>query len=134
MAVLAADIQAFTPLAAVTTARCQVHLDAALLEVDATEWGSLYDRGVLYLAAHMTYLFEVAGATPPGGPVQSESLGDASVSYAVAQMNDSDLSRTAWGSEFRRLRNIVGLSPTVTTAESRGFEVEPDEDEEDGFA
>ena len=78
-------------------------------------------NAVMYLAAHMMFVlgFTSASGAPPGGAggigaVQSESIGDASVSYATNAFLkgggalDDDLRSTVWGRMYLRLLRLNG--------------------------
>lgn len=72
--------------------------------LDETYWGTKYDLGSKYLAAHMGTMY-LRGASA-GGPVASESLGDASISYAVMASTDS-LMDTPYGRAYRNLTRML---------------------------
>ncbi len=72
---------------------------------------SRYDRGVVCLAAHRLFAAHPELVEP--GPVQSESVGGVSRSYAVAAVGGRELSSTSAGREFVRLRRQLGLGYTV---------------------
>jgi hypothetical protein len=79
-------------------------------ELGFDAWGVLYERGLMYLAAHL-----LAAARPdlystsPSGPLQSETVGQVSRTYAVTA-SSTNYSTTRFGSEFERLRRSLGLS------------------------
>jgi hypothetical protein len=88
----------------------------AELQVHAPTWGARNDLGVIHLAAHALMLAhpEVVDS----GPVQSESVGGVSRTYAVSStINPSELERTPAGREFKRqraaVRQSLGLSAMV---------------------
>lgn len=58
-------------------------------QLDPDVWENKLDRGALYLAAHLAKL-GASGAVGSAGPVQSESVGQVSRSYAVAQLDSGD--------------------------------------------
>lgn len=111
MAVTWADVIAIEPLAAdVDAAARTIFLDTAALLVDVDEWGALYDKGVLYMAAHLGLLssWSVSGAGGAVGPVVSESLGPMSRSYAnlfQASASEGALGTTKWGKIYLSLLN-----------------------------
>jgi hypothetical protein len=83
----------------------------AQLQVSASAWGDLYELGVTYLAAHL-----LLGSHPEvegPGPVQSESVGSVSRSYAVAGSVFHNIMRTSAGREFLRLRSLLGLGSAL---------------------
>jgi hypothetical protein len=84
----------------------------AEIQVRESVWGARYDLGVVHLAAHALMLAhpEVIDS----GPVQSESVGGVSRTYAVAStINPSELERTPAGREFKRMRRSLGLAAMV---------------------
>jgi hypothetical protein len=113
MAVTRAAIVARVPaLDAVTNpSEWDAAIADAQLQVAASAWGDMYELGVVYLAAHLLL------ATHPDiegpGPVQSESVGSVSVSYAVSGSVFHNLMRTSAGREYRRLLRTLGLSVSV---------------------
>lgn len=103
-------------------------------EETGPRWGSynasacsLKKRGMFAYAAHKAVLAKaVARATAAGAiaappsRVASKSVGDESVSYAVAAPGSSgeaaqagDLNTTSYGLEFMRLRKRAGAGPVV---------------------
>lgn len=109
MAVSWDDVIAIEPLATDVDADAQtLFLATAALLVDADEWGGLYDKGVLYMAAHLGLLsaWSLAGAGGAAGPVTSETLGPMSRSYAnlfQASATDGVLGTTKWGKLYLML-------------------------------
>lgn len=73
------------------------------------QWGTYLDLAVKYLAAHTGALILRGGGLGATGPVTSESLGDASRSYAVGSVMASatDLDATIWGKRFKLLARGV---------------------------
>lgn len=114
MAVARDDIIARWPALAALPAGAE--WDAAItdagLQLGAAAWGELLDLGTVHLAAHgmMTAHPEVSGP----GPIQSESVGGVSRTYAVtAAAAGGHLSSTPAGLAFLRLRRSLGLGYTV---------------------
>jgi len=83
----------------------------AELQVSADAWGSLYDLGVIHLAAHLLSVNhpEFVGA----GTVQSESVGPLSRTYAVATPSRNVIASTPAGKEYLRVRGSLGLGFSV---------------------
>ena len=78
--------------------------------LDADRWGEYLDLAVRYLAAHTGALSLRGAAGGSTGPVASESLGDASRSYAVSVISASQpsaLNSPIWGQQFRMLARGV---------------------------
>jgi hypothetical protein len=80
----------------------------------------------MYLAAHLMFSLGAASASgaPPGaggggGPVQSESIGDSSVSYAATSFlrNDGsaleDYRSTVWGRRYLQLLRLNQPGPVI---------------------
>ena len=87
--------------------------DAAAL-MDITKWGTRYDTGQAFLAAHYVAL----SSTDSGsggvsvGPVSQATTGSLSVSYAVTaakDMSDAMYGSTVYGQRYLSLRKLVGL-------------------------
>lgn len=85
----------------------------ALREVDSSWTEGDYATAIMYLVAHMMategHLASAGGPLATSGPVSSEKLGDASVSYASrsasgAAFDEADLQSTAYGLRFLTLR------------------------------
>lgn len=107
-------------------------LQRADVETGSTRWGnyddfSIKQLGMFNFAAHqLTMTMMNATATTTGGApssvaqVQSKSVGDESVSYAIntqgIKAGDEGLSATAYGQEFIRLRRRVGRGGSSSNA------------------
>lgn len=70
------------------------------LQMNPDVWGSKLDMGAAWLAAHMATVGPRRKGV--GGPVQSESAGNVSRSYA-AIATTSSLAATSYGQEYERL-------------------------------
>lgn len=84
-------------------------LAQVLLRLSAAQWGTKLDLASVYLAAHHGVLSR-RGSAGAGGPIQSESIGGVSQSYAVFSPNGSDpfWDQSPWGKVFRQLlRELV---------------------------
>lgn len=108
------------------------YLEEADDETGSSRWGgyssnSLKARGLFAYAAHRAVVMKAAARAVeaggmPGAPkeVQSKSVGDESVSYAVptpeAGQADGygDLKATVYGQEFIRLRRRAGMGAATT--------------------
>lgn len=117
MAVTLAGFRArFPEFATAADATVLLCLDDAALEVAAGAWGTLYERGSYYHAAHFLALRIAAttGAIPGGGvpgDVASRAVGDVSVSFvrsAPGSASDSSFIRTAYGTEYLRMLRRAG--------------------------
>jgi hypothetical protein len=104
-----------TDLAAVTDETVTTAIGLAQDEIDAARWSAAevtddvtadayYDRASALLACHILTLRARQGAT--ASAVQSESVGDASVSYAVAQ-SMAALDATGYGQQYAAFRSSI---------------------------
>lgn len=83
--------------------------------LNATRWGTRLDDGALFLSAHLATLVARGGGLGGTGAVQSESLGDAAVSYAVSVAYQShSYDATVWGKEYQTMRDGLGVRTIVT--------------------
>jgi hypothetical protein len=82
----------------------------ALLEMNATAWGNLYERGAYALTAHLLTINNAMGDTRA---VVSRSVGDVSTSFASVSSNDSSYLSTKYGREYRRLQRLIGSGGIV---------------------
>ena len=115
MAVTWSRVSALAPALAAIPVLTQAEILAHVaVQLDEVALGDRYDTASLYLAAHLGTLV-LRDATGPGGPVASESVGEASRSYAVFSPMGSDavLDSTPWGKEFRRLCRVTCGGPRV---------------------
>lgn len=83
----------------------------AQLQVSSSVWGDLYELGVIYLAAHLLLVANPEVAGP--GPVQSETVGSISRTYAVTAPTREQLGSTLAGREHIRLRRQLGLGAAL---------------------
>lgn len=119
MAVTPAEFKIrFPEFGSVLDARVQLFLDDAELELDTSRWGDRYDKGQALLAAHyLTLSLKAAsGASSSSGTVASKSIGDVSVSYAVASSvskTEDFYSSTIYGLEYLVLARLVGAGMVV---------------------
>lgn len=98
-----------TPVATVDLA-----LADALLQINATNWGSKADLGQIYLAAHLLKTWELQSAAA-SGPVSSRKDGDLAETYAVitAPLSDAALQSTVWGSLYLEIRSTIFSLRTI---------------------
>ncbi len=99
----------FPEFDSVDDARVQLFLDDATLEVSKSNWGKLYDKGVLYLTAHELSI-GTATANGASGGIKSEaskSVGNVSVSYGSLNYNEYDnyYTTTAYGKKYIDMKN-----------------------------
>ncbi len=113
-----------TAFAAVADAIVLAAIVDANRHVDSSWLVSDYKSAIMLLAAHM--MVTEGALNPDGaavqavvsGPIQSESLGDASVSYAASNVSsgmsaeESELMSTVYGRRFAALRR-ANLGPAV---------------------
>lgn len=97
-----------------TDAQVERAIQEAETEVSATSWGGLYDRGVLYLSAH---ILKIRLAIESGDenlqsllPLSVKTIGDVSYSlgsYLVNSTKALNFNLTPYGQEYFRLRKLV---------------------------
>lgn len=115
MAATVAQVRAIAPeFATVSDSDVQAFLDDAALQLNASIWGAKRDLAHKYLAAHLlgTARPDLAMAA---GPVQSESVGQVSRSYAVqtSAQPGSQFDATRHGREYRRMVLQLGAGLQV---------------------
>ncbi len=111
----------FPEFAAVDDSRIQIFIDEAELDVGPA-WGTLIDRGILYLTAHYLTLNErqsTSGyASGTVGVVTSKSIGDVSKSYGTIKqddLEDSYLAQTSYGLFYASMLTRVGMGAVAVT-------------------
>lgn len=116
----ASDLKAKFPLfASVDNGVVTEFLAEAGRSVDDTWITGDQANAIMYLACHLMFVLGVTGSggAPPGGAggsgvVQSQSIGDASVSFAVNSFlkgggdDRDDLRSTVWGRQYLRLARL----------------------------
>jgi len=113
MTVTPADIKArFPEFDTVSDGRIAIFIADATIEVDADEWGVYADKGITYLTAHFLTLAtgSAGGGAGSVGPVQSQSVGDVSVTFASVAGGNADggaYGSTVYGQEYQRL--LIGM-------------------------
>lgn len=119
MAITWADVLAIAPdlsgVGATTQVAIVTDVNAQVVEGQFPSVAAA-DRARKYLAAHLATVSK-DGGRGAGGPVQSESMGGVSRSYAVFSPAGADpsLDATAYGKEYRRLlRQLVTRVGVVT--------------------
>lgn len=106
-----ADMKEYAPeFKDVNTAKLQRCLDMATRFVSETAWGVKYDDGVLHLALHYLTL---AQRRDVSGSVQSEQVGDLSVTYGSDESDSSDYGSTSYGRIFYAMMKTLVLTPRV---------------------
>lgn len=92
----------------------------AAAEMDATVWGSFFERGALALAAYLLKLAKdsagaAAGGILPIGGTVSVKTGDLSLGFGgslgVWSISDAALGTNRYGLEYVRLRDLVVATP-----------------------
>lgn len=119
-------VQRFPALATMPGSFVQSFLDKAVALLDSYIWGDMYSEGVLLEAAHnavLEYQIQQAGIDGAiqmaGGPVNSIgvagiSVGMDSITSQAKGFSQAWYSRTIYGQEFLRLRNIIAPIGYVT--------------------
>lgn len=106
MSVLWSDVSALDPvLAAVPTVTQAAILTFVTTYLSPVSWGDKYDLATLLLAAHFGALNLRGGGSGGVGPVQSESAGSVSRSYATTSVAGASgaLGSTVWGQQYQTL-------------------------------
>jgi hypothetical protein len=114
MAIVWAQVQAIAPDVETTPSAARAlilaHVEA---NMSAAAWGARLTLGSIYFAAHLA-TFTCRSLRGEGGPVVSESLDGASVSYAAYIGGAADdLDATPWGRLYRSMRRQAGMGPIV---------------------
>ena len=117
MAITPADFKIRYPeFDSIADARVQTFLDEAILEVGEGAWGTLYEKGVFLLAAHMLAIDQLNQSSGGGGSVVGEltsrKIGDVTVTLASSQSSNDDdkwYTRTTYGAEYLRLKKRMGM-------------------------
>lgn len=119
MAITPADFKArYSEFDSVADARVQTFLDEAVLEVGQVPWGTLYEKGVFLLTAHMLVIDarNQAGANPgvpSPGQLASRKVGDVSVTFATQTTSpdgsDEWYLSSSYGFDYLRLKKRKGI-------------------------
>lgn len=113
MAVAYTDVQALNPqFAALTEGRIDPFLASARRRVNQAYWGTLYDDGVLYLAAHL--LAEAERSSGQAGPVTAMAAGAVSASFAApaSAAVPAHYASTQYGVTFYSLMKSLAFQAT----------------------
>lgn len=118
MAINPTDFKARYPeFLAIDDSRVQFYLDDALLEVGEQAWGSMYEKGVFLLAAHLLQLEldrieDDSSGSVTMNRVTSKKVGDVQVSFARATADSTEddwYLLTSYGVEYLRLKKRFGM-------------------------
>lgn len=94
-----------------------IFIEDAKAEISEKQWGQLYGRGVMALAAHLLRISFNLKESQGGAirPIASETAGELSVSYTQSISNPSDdfYQTSAYGQEYLRLRKLIGIGIIV---------------------
>jgi len=91
----------------------QSAIDEAVREVSQSVFGTRYDDGVKYLAAHLLAVMK-QGGNAPSGPVLAEHVGAIGRSYAIpAGITAESLAMTIYGRRYLEIRQQVAGGPRV---------------------
>lgn len=123
MALTPADFKIRYPeFDSVLDARVQFMLDDAALEVSEARWGTLNEKGVMLLAAHLLSIDQDNNDSDDDsggeGNLASKSIGDVSYSFSKATSESSSddwYLSTSYGSEYLRLKKRVGMGVVAVT-------------------
>lgn len=82
--------------------------------INARAWGSKANYARALFAAHLMKSRGVSGGgNAPGGPIQSEKVGDISTTYAVAPPTGNSFNNTPYGMQFEQLKKTLLIGPLV---------------------
>ena len=119
MALTPADFKARYPeFDSVDDARIQTFLDEAQLEVGEVPWGTLYEKGVFLLTAHLVVIDQrnqtsSGSGVPSPGQLASRKVGDVAVSFATQTTSpdgsDEWYLSSSYGAEYLRLKKRKGI-------------------------
>jgi len=119
VAVTAASFKAdprFSEFAAVADAMIDVWLTSTRQDLNADRWGSKYDEGLKFLAAHSMVMAGVVVSSSSASPtVSSKTVGPVTISYAVGSAGGSgdELESTTYGQIYLRKRRTIVRGPMV---------------------
>lgn len=98
-------------LASETTERINFFIDFARTFVCESKWGTKAKLATTVMAAHLATLSNRNGNS---GAITSEKVGDYSQNYGPgATGSDSELSQTAYGTQFLMLRKTLVTTPLI---------------------
>jgi len=104
----------FPEFATETDDRIQLFIDDAELILNATTWGTKYDLGVAYLAAHCLSIANLnsAGDFTPYGPLTGKAVDGTSISFASATyaIDDTFYASTSYGLRYISLRKSLQIA------------------------
>lgn len=105
----------FPEFATVDDSKIQIFIDDAILILNETFWGTKYDLGVSYLAAHFLSLAlsSEAGAASAIGAVSSRAVDGVSISYSTMtpeNHGDAYYSSTMYGQRYLALRRTLPVA------------------------
>lgn len=118
MALTPADFKIrFPEFEEIDNTRIQFFLNDAVLEVSESAWGTLYEKGVMSLSAHLLSISQSNQEDDDSddgetGNITSKSIGDVSYSFAKATSESSSddwYLQTSYGAEYLRLKKRVGM-------------------------
>lgn len=98
----------FPEFANTDPALIQIAINDAKLFVNKKVWGPKYLVGWKYFTAHLLASTPTSGGGGGGGgPIQSEKVGDLSVTYGSLSVSTQDHSTTAYGRIFDQLMRTL---------------------------
>ena len=107
MAITATNVKARAPeFASLSDATVDIFIADAATRLSSVVWGVYYASAHLYLTAHLLSVSYPNMATA-SGPVQSETVGQVSRSYAVSARAVSGSYQTKWGRLYKELSKLV---------------------------
>lgn len=108
----------FTVFSSISDDKIQIFIDEAEIVLNEVYWGSKYDLGLYYYAAHALAVnnYSEAGNTVSKSPVSGKSVDGSSTSYSTATLNnqsDNYYASTIYGQKYLTLRNSLGVPASV---------------------
>jgi len=113
----------FPEFVATDDARVQLFIDDAVAELSEISWGTRYDLGTCYLAAHLLAIGIATESGDPSGlsPLASGGADGLSVSFARSAYTNTSheyWQSTAYGKEFMRLKRTLFAGARVAKVNS----------------
>ena len=104
------DVVNIAPADAVAFAALSTNVQNAFLaivtsQMNVAAWGTLYNSGFVYLAAHLAKIGLLGGS----GAITAETLDRMSRTYATVQGIKGSLGLTSYGAEYQRLVRLLPI-------------------------
>lgn len=107
----------FVEFADTPDARVQIFLDDAALDMNEAFWGSKYDLGQVYLAAHLLIINQKTsvGKSGSSSPITGRTVDGSSVTYSdpISAGGDPFMNSTSYGQNYSTLKKHLGSGACV---------------------